>query len=192
MIYIWQDLEDVKNKDIGVYDREVSPDRFLLLKGRKLAEAEFQPKPTVEFEITMKRVQQFDCLANNTLIPLVSQRLRMLLENIAPGDVQFFPAKLACKDGVLENYYFLNITHFVKGLDHEKSDYTTMLDLPNIRGFRYAVYKPHCLGAHYLARDEEYEGHLLVNDAIKRLFEKHKITGAWIVRPEEYYSRLYG
>ena len=192
MIYIWQDLEDVKNKDIGVYDREVSFDSYFLWQGRLLKETEFQPKPTVEFEITMKRVQQFDCLANNTLIPLVSQRLRMLLENIAPNDVQFIPAKLMCKDGVLENYYFLNITHFIKGLDHERSDYTMMLDLPNIRGFRYAVYKTNCLGAHYLAREEEYKGHLLVNDAIKRLFEKHKITGVWIVRPEEYYSRLYG
>jgi len=185
---MWVFPADTKNKDIGVYDREVSPDRFLLLKGRKLAEAEFQPKPTVEFEITMKRVQQFDCLANNTLIPLVSQRLRMLLENIAPDDVQFFPAKLMCKDGVLDNYYFLNIIHFVKGLDHDRSNYYKMLGLDVIGGIRYAVYKPHCLGAHYLARDEEYEGHLLVNDAIKKLFEKHKITGAWIVRPEEFYS----
>jgi len=189
MIYIWQDLEDVKNKDIGVYEREVSFDSYFLWQGRLLKETEFQPIPTVEFEITMKRVQQFDCLANNALVPLVSQRLRMLLENIAPDDVQFIPAKLACKDGVLENYYFLNATHCVKGIDHERSEYSTMLDLPNILSFRYAAYKPNCLDAHYLARDEEYNGHLLVNDAIKHLFEKHKITGVRIVRPEEYYSQ---
>jgi len=188
MIYMWVFPEDTKNKDIGVYNSEISPDRFLLRQGKQLTETEFQPKPTVEFEITMKKVQQFDCLANNTLIPIVSQRLRMLLENIAPDDVQFFPAKLTCKDGVLENYYFLNATYCVKGIDHERSEYSTMLDLPNILSFRYVVYKPNCLGIHYLARDEEYKGHLLVNDAIKHLFEKHKITGAWIVRPEEFYS----
>jgi len=189
---MWVFPANTKNKDIGEYKHELSFDSFFLEQGRQLSQFECQPKPTVEFLITMKRVQQFDCLANNALVPLVSQRLRMLLENIAPDDVQFIPAKLACKDGVLENYYFLNATHCVKGLDHEKSDYHKMLTVDVIGGFRYAVYKPHCLGAHYLARDEEYKGHLLANDAIKKLFEKHKIMGAWIVRPEEYYSRLYG
>jgi hypothetical protein len=44
------------------------------------------------------------------------------------------------------------------------------------------------MGSHKIARDAEYLGNLLVSEEIKQVFEKEKIKGVWLVRPEEWYS----
>ena len=56
-----------------------------------------------------------------------------------------------------------------------------------ISSFDYLTYKADCMGEHYLARDEEYKGNLLVSDKIKSIFDKECISGLWLVRPEDYY-----
>jgi hypothetical protein len=78
----------------------------------------------------------------------------------------------------------------VKGIDHEKSKYTKILNADAILGFRYLTYKPECMKSHKLARDQEYLENLLVNEEIKLLFDKERVTGVWFVRPEEFYRPL--
>lgn len=188
MIYLWTIPDKYRNRDIGEYDRDISPDRFFLKEGRILGLNEFKPKPTVNFEVKKERVLQFDCLPNDALVPLVNERVKNILESIAIDDIQFFPAKLVCTDGILESYYFLNATHLIKGIDHEKSIYTTMDMLDGgILGFSYLTYKEGCLEKHQLARDEEYESNLLVSEGVKSIFDKEKISGVRLVRPEDYY-----
>ncbi len=43
------------------------------------------------------------------------------------------------------------------------------------------------MGKHPLARDKEYHSNLLVSEKLKIIFDKEKITGVWLVRPEEFY-----
>jgi hypothetical protein len=190
MIYLWECPENFLNRDVGEYDRDVSPDRFLLRRGRPLNAGEFSPVPTVDFEVPQKRLLKFDCLPNNSSIPLVNTRTKSILENLAPNEVQFFPAKLRCPDGELEGYYFLNVTCTIVGIDHEKSIYTKMLTVDAISRFRYLTYKPGSMGEYQLARDKEYLGNLLVSGKIKSIFEQERITGVWLVRPEDYYRPL--
>jgi hypothetical protein len=190
MIYLWECPENFLNHDVGEYDRDVSPDRFLLSDGRPLNAGEFSPVPTVDFEVPQKRLLKFDCLPNNSSIPLVNTRTKSILENLASNEVQFFPARLNCKDGELEGYYFLNVTRTIVGIDHEKSIYTKMLTVDAISRFRYLTYKPGCMGEYQLARDKEYLGNLLVSGKIKSIFEQERITGVWLVRPEDYYRPL--
>jgi hypothetical protein len=185
MIYLWAAPENFLNRDVGEYDRDASPDRFLLRRGHQLNADEFSPIPIVDFEVPQKRLLKFDCLPNNSSIPLVNTRTKSILENLAPNEVQFFPAKLRCPDGDLEGYYFLNATHTIVGIDHEKSICLKIDDTLN--GFRYLTYKPGCMGEYQLARDKEFVGHLLVSQKIKSVFEQERITGVWLVRPEDYY-----
>lgn len=56
--------------------------------------------------------------------------------------------------------------------------------------FKYLTYKPGCMKNHKLARDEEYLGNILITEEIKEAFEKEKVKGAWLVRPEDYYSQI--
>ncbi len=191
MVYLWEIPNNYKNRDIGEYDKEYSPDRFLLRKGLYLNE--FSPAPIVHFVVPRKNILKFDCLPNNSLIPLVNDRIKNILENIALQDVQFFPAKLMCKDGELEGYSFLNITCLVKGIDHEKSICLKMNDFDGtqfINGFHYLTYIKGCMGEHLLARDEEYHGNLLVDEKIKQIFDKEHIKGVWLARSEDYYRPL--
>ncbi len=57
------------------------------------------------------------------MVPLINERVQSILEEIAPNEVQFFPAKVICSDGELEGYSFLNVAVEIIGIDHEKSDY---------------------------------------------------------------------
>jgi hypothetical protein len=190
MLYLWEIPENFLNRDVGEYNPDCSPDRFLLYSGRVLVADEFTLIPTVNFEISKNRVSKLDCLPNNTQIPLVNNRIRVILENLIPDDVQFFPAKLICSDGELEGYYFLNITHTIIGIDHEKSIYAKMKTVDAISGFHYLTYKHGCMGDHLLARDQEYRGNLLVSEEVKTIFDKEKVTGVRLVRPEDFYRAL--
>ena len=110
MIYLWNMPKNYKNRDIGEYNRDISPDRFLLLEGRKLTYEEFNSTPEIHFEIPKDRVLKFDCLPNNASAPLVNERVKAILETIVPDEVQFFKAKLICKNGILDSYHFLNVS----------------------------------------------------------------------------------
>jgi hypothetical protein len=79
MIYMWKIPESYKNRDIGQYDRDCSPNSFLLKRGRCLAADEFSPMPTVNFIVPKQRLLKLDCLANDTLVPLVNQRIKRVL-----------------------------------------------------------------------------------------------------------------
>ncbi|CAM4483515.1 MAG: hypothetical protein LEGION0403_FIIPPAGN_02868 [Legionella sp.] len=185
MIYCWKVPENVLNKEMGVYDETCSPDHFLLRASRKLDLKEFSPMPVVHFKIPQNRALKFDCLVNSAGIPLVNERIQDILEEIAPNEVQFFPAKVICSDGELAGYTFLNVTVEIEGIDHEKTVYDQ-----SGYGFHYLTYKKGCLGEHPLTRDKEYHSNLLVSEKLKIIFDQAKITGVWLVRPEEYYRPL--
>lgn len=183
MIYLWKSPNNILNKEIGEYDRSLSPDRFLLQSGRNLDPNEFSPVPIVNFEIPQKRALKFDCLVNSARIPLINERAQEILEEIAsPNEVQFLPAKVICSDGELSGYSFLNITVEIVGIDYEKTIWTN-----SKTGFKYLTYKTGCMDMHNLARDKEYASNLLVTEKIKIIFDKAKITGVNLVRPEEFY-----
>lgn len=188
MIYLWKIPHDFKNRDVGEYDKDTSPDDYWLTKGNHLNE--FSPIPSVHFIVPCKNILKFDCIPNSTLVPLVNDKIKNILENIAPNDVQFFPAKLICKDREIEGYYFLNITHLIKGIDQKNSICLTMdnFDGTNfITGFHSLTYLKGCMNQHLLARDQDYPESLLVSEKIKQIFDKEKITGVRLVRPEDYY-----
>lgn len=187
ILYLWATPEDYLNKAVGQYDHNISPEQFLLRRGSKLNASEFSLMPIVKFEVKKEKLLKYDCLPNNSFVPLVNNKVKILLETLAPNDVQFFEAKIICADGELRGYYFVNITAVVKGINYEASVYSKMKTVDAILGFKHAVYKEECLGAHHLARDDEYHSHLLVSETIKQAFDQEHVTGVRLIRPEEYY-----
>ena len=288
MLYLWHGIE-CPNKHIAVYDRDQSPDRFLLMRGHKLNPTEFsrcyvcvrssledlnddffvrtrlrhdhmytyiftsgkmfccaggivqkikisleaikklknalsltdsdidnEPKilsdtelenihavviypqfsrtPRIKVSVTTAMIEKkYDSIINNASSPLVNQKIRDILLKLAPDDVQFIKAEVHCKDGILTNYHFLNVTSEIIGVDREKSIYTMMKLAPDVfSSFRYLTYKPGCMGNHKLARDAENLGNILVTEEIKCAFEKEKIKGVWFIAPEKYHTNCYG
>ncbi len=190
-IYLWEIPEDYPEELIGKYEQEYSPDRFLFRQGEPLLSIQVASSPIIKFEAYEKDVSKFDCLQNSSAIPLVNERLANLIVGQANKDIQLFDVKVKCIDGDLEGYKILNVTHAMKGIDHELSSYTKMKQADAILGFKSLVYKNGCMGEHQLARDEEYKGHLLVGQKIHDAFKTHNVTGVWLVTPEEFYDLVH-
>jgi len=191
MIYLWRAFKNSQNKYIAIYDGEKSPDRYLFNCGKEVALESLNSNIIFQHKLTKRQVIQFDNIPNNSDSPLVNQKIVNALLELSPTDVQFFDAEIRCKDGVLTNYKLLNVISTIMGLDHEKSIYNKVHGTEAILGFEYCAYKPNCMGGHQIARNREYQSHLLVTQKIKHAFEKEKFTGIWFVTPEEWYGLLY-
>lgn len=76
------------------------------------------------------------------------------------------------------------------GIDHDKSIYSLIESTDAILGFKYLTYKSGCMGHFKLARDKVYLGNILVSEELKLAFEKEKVRGVWLARPEEFYRPL--
>jgi len=101
MIYLWRIPEDYPERHIGIYDRERSPDSYLFDEGVYLEEIIGTSIIRVDKDIEDLRI--FDALDNNTMIPLINDRVIKILQSIAPSDVQFIDIIIEAKDGrVLE------------------------------------------------------------------------------------------
>lgn len=187
-IYLWRIPEEYPEKLIGRYERERSPDRFLFRQGKPIKDDLLLSTPIIKFEVTESQLKKYDCLVNSSMIPLVSPKLAALLSKLAGKDIELIDANVECVDGEFEDYKILNVTHLIKGIDHELSKYTKMKQADAILGFKRLVHKPGCLKDYHLARDEEYKGHLLVSQSIFEAFKSEKITGVWLAMPEEFYN----
>ncbi len=194
-VYLWEIPENYPEKLIGRYERERSPDSYLLEKGVKLKPAQMIGTPIVKFSVEKRDIEKYDCLVNSTAIPLVNERLAKLLENIAGDEVQFFCIKIECTDGELDGYKILNLTQSLDVVDYNNSVYTT-IDLPRgntiLGTIKKLILNSGCLKNHSLARDEKYRRKLFVSQAIYDAFKREKITGVWLPTPDEFYDLVHG
>jgi hypothetical protein len=184
MALLWRTPDDYPQDAIGTYDRVTSPDRFVFRRGSVLS---LQEVPTIRFGVQRAALVRFDCLPNNSLIPLVSSRVRDLLNQLGVDDVQFFEASVTATDGAIPGYWLLNATHCVRGLDHSRSISMLIPGTEEIMGFRKLHYRQGCLGRYHIARDAEYRSHLLVSARVYEQFQHSKITGVALLFPQEVY-----
>jgi len=188
---MWE-IPECPNKHIAVYDRELSNDYLIYTNGVYLEQDKIVKPIVFHLKITQAEITRYDAIPNNASSPLVNQKIVDILQALAPEDVQFFDAEIRCKDGILKDYKLLNLTHKFVGIDHERSVYRKSAKLNIIMIIKYLTYKPGCMGIYKIARDAELLDNILVTEEIKQAFEKAKIKGPRIVRPEEYYSAMVG
>lgn len=183
MIYLWDIPDNYPEYLIGDYDRDKSPDRFLFKEGEQLPAD--VGVPTIKFGATVKELDEIDDLANNAMVPLVSSRVAILLNECAASDIQLIDAIIEAKDGILTSYKLVNITSKIVGIDKVASKFTLVPDTDKIMSFRYLKYKEDCMKDHVLARDAEYSSNLLVSDAFANKLLVMKLVGVGLYNPEE-------
>jgi hypothetical protein len=197
-LYLWEWPKSFPEKWVGAHHVESIEDESFIYFSKFSRGQDLDPKtikfvPRVNFEAKTEQLSGYDCLPCNGSAPLVNKKIIEILREIAPGDVQFFPARIVCLDGELEGYFFLNVTQLIKGIDHDQSIYS-LLDLPDgakmIYTVRKLVLKPGCMKGHDLARDQDLTTNLLVSQPIYDAFQAAKIKGARLVTPDEYYEGL--
>lgn len=186
MTYLWSIPDDYPEKLIGFYDINRSPDRFLFRKGCFINEK--LDKIFVTVGANKAAVRKYNDFQNSSGLPLVDSKVRVLLDEIAEFEVQYFDAVIECKDGVIEDYKIVNVTHAVPAIDHNSSQYDLIEGSDAVLGFKHLVLKPNCLGTHAIARNQEYQPHILLSQQLFDAFKKHKITGVELITTEEFNS----
>ncbi len=197
-LYLWRWPISFPDKWVGAHHFESIEDESSAYFSKFSRGQDLDPKtikfvPSVNFEAKKEELCGYDCLPSNGGAPLVNKKIIEILREIAPSDVQFFPARIMCLDGELEGYFFLNVTHLIQGIDHDQSIYS-LLDLPGgakiISTVRKLVLHENCMNGHDLARDQDLQSNLLVSQKIYDAFQAAKIKGVRLVTPDEYYDGL--
>ena len=111
---IWRIPDGFSQRLVAEYDRQVSPDRFLFLQGVSVHDSRV---PLFRSGGTLAELAKWASLPNQAMVPLVSPRLRDLIDSVAPGDAQFVPAHVEAKDGSAFDFSLLNVLHQVSATD---------------------------------------------------------------------------
>lgn len=190
MVYIWRIPEDYPEKCMGGYEYKKSPNRFIFSKGDSIT-APPVGIPIVTFECGRGQLLKYDALVNGSTAPIVNEKLRKIFDDICPNDVQYFDVNIQCKDGILEDYKILNVTHSVKAIDHEHTKCNYIFGSENaILGFDHLTLYPNSLekaGLH-IARNIEYKSHILVSQKLHSVLKENKIKGTYLMTVDELNS----
>ena len=127
-------------------------------------------KAIFKSKFSVKRFADLHCPPTLT-IPTVDGLWREIILNFVPEDrVQFVPASISAKGGVLDIFSVLLPFDRVVAIDRQKSHISNMVE--NVHGtFIYSVKKlallPNCLNGHHLARDAQMRHLLLISNELK-------------------------
>lgn len=133
---------------------------------------------------TLAELAKWASLPNQAMVPLVSPRLRDLIDSVAPGDAQFVPAHVEAKDGSAFDFSLLNVLHQVSATDRAASEVVLLPGTDRIMSFRKLVLRGSAMGEHQLARDSQYRSHFLVNDRLAARIRALKFAGVEMRAPD--------
>lgn len=198
--YVWSTLENYPVKYFADLNYDISPDTFYVgrcLKWRddlpKILDNNWNQKiqPPYIYYYYLKGDKEglldYDYISNITSAPIVNKRTKILLEEFCPGDVQFIDAEIQTKTGLIkDDYYVLNILNKVDAINMEKSDY--WIDEDNRYHFEKVYFKESCMEGHWMARDQQELGYILVSKELKQLFRKYKVKGPIFRTDEEMFN----
>ena len=188
-IYLWVSPERYPFSREGIYNKKISPGRLLFFNCKKVTEE--LPKIVFNFKCPSKFIENLGAIPNDSASPLVREDVLEILDDLIGDEIQIFDTEIHTKDGMLNNYKLINILNEVPGVNLDESICKYMTDEVTINGFKFLTLKENCLGKFNLARLEEQSSYILVSEALKERFEKNKIKGAWMVRPEVWYGLIY-
>lgn len=181
--HLWRIPDSYPESLIGEYVRSGSPDRFLFRQGLRLSED--VGLPVLRFAAPLKTLLQYACLPNNAMVPLIRNDFGVRLSEIAAADIQLIKTKVQAQDGDSDDFFILNVTSKVTGIDKEQSAFSFVPGTDQIMAFKRLAYSESCLGTHMLARDAEYLSHLLVSEELVEVLRAEKVSGVEFLLPSE-------
>ena len=193
------------NKDILLWrSAERKTNQYIFMKGHTLPYDSGNPRLTSTLqdpkdydlifhsasppEMFLKR---YDVLPNNASAPLVNAKVKAILEDLCPDDVQFFPATILPETDKMEpfenhDYWVVNICKIYDDINWEKSELKYDYDRP--KGHQISGYKRICFNdlkgqtIPYLSRLIHFLPHIIIHPDLVRRFKKEKIKGAKFIK----------
>ena len=156
-------LEDPQNYDL-IYHSEQPPEVFL---------------------------KRYDVLPSNGTAPLVNAKVKTLLEELCPEDVQFFPVTLVPETQKMtpfenHDYWALNICSLYEDVNLEASEFKYAKE-GQIQSYKKCIF--HELQGQkipHLGRLLHSLGRIIVSPELVSLFKKEKIKGVRFYSEEDY------
>lgn len=141
-------------------------------------------------EIEPEIFKKYDCPKCDQPFLLVNQKVKDILLDMCPDDVQFFPATIVpenSKKMSFENhdYWVLNITRLVDAFDMEKSE-LILYDDGEIRNIKQLYFKDDYDKNFYIGRESLKTLSIVVSPELVQRFKKEKITGVKFLKDYEY------
>ncbi|AYZ67150.1 hypothetical protein EGY31_29015 [Burkholderia multivorans] len=169
MAKIWTTEVDYPESRMALYDEAKSGvDRFELQAAKSLV----RPAPLL-FEFPkrgLSKIRDYGVIWSDILIPLVSEAVRVVIEDLAnDGDVQFIPAVIESDGGAIDGSYFLlNPTRKVDVVDHDASEsiVVKISGFPDAKvGFKKMVLRPD-FPANGIGRQYDSPTYIVVGDQL--------------------------
>jgi len=180
---IWRISDDYPEEWMGIYDTDLSPDRFLFRRGERLELG--GRKPIIRFGTRLANLRGLESLPNSAMIPLVSRRVVLALESLCPDDFHAVPAEVVAADGPIDGFSMVNVVAVAEMIDLPASATRLIPGTDKVMKFRRLALKPGGIGAHHLARDPAYRSFLFVSGEVHALFERGDWRDREFVRPED-------
>lgn len=141
-------------------------------------------------EITIDKLKKYDILPNDQSFLLVNQKIKNILIELCPNDVQFFPAVIVPEypDKMqFENhdYWVLNIARLVDVFNKEESEFK-YFDDGDIRGIIKLNFQNEYKESFYIARQSTNKSSIIVSPELVKRFKKEKVTGVKFLKDSEY------
>jgi hypothetical protein len=190
MVYIWSNPENHPDGLVGQYRYANSEDPFAFKDG--VLVGDISQKPHIEFIGKVEELRKFDCLPNDTLLPLVSRKVQAILQGVCGDDLQLFDAVIDCEDAVVDDYAIVNVAKTVRALDRVRASVDLIPGTQSIMGFSFLAYNSQIMSdqGYEIARDADYLPHILVGDQLFSAFEDKVVTGVHLMTVNEYNSLL--
>jgi hypothetical protein len=123
--------------------------------------------------------------------PVVSARLKQLLEINGVDNIEYFPASVIEKKGQQpkEGYYAANIIGLVDCIDKEKSEfrgYEENGELKGIFSIRKLTLLENVVAPAYVFWAHLYWSTIIIQEPFKKIFEDAGITGLKLILPENW------
>ena len=87
---IWQIEDDYPDSLIAEFNRDLGFDRFMLKRGQRIEP--INGRLTFRVQAGIDKIQAIDDVANSTMVPLISLRLAVALEQALGDVIQLIPA----------------------------------------------------------------------------------------------------
>lgn len=169
MTKIWTTEADYPESRMALYDEARNEvDRFELQAAKRLV----SPVPLL-FELPKKglsKIRDYGVIWSDILIPLVSEAVRVAIEELVnDDDVQFIPADIRSSGEAIDGSYFLlNPTRKVDVVDHDASEpiVVKVSGFPDAKvGFKKMVLRPE-FPANGIGRQYDSPTYIIVGDQL--------------------------
>lgn len=190
--YFMDDHSPYPNKSILLYDNEKRETHHLVFKkGIKLPAADigenhYSQDPSTynlifESRIPEERLLKWDALPNSVLLPLVNKRCLAVLQDLCPGDFQYFPAVIRNENNKIEpfenhDYVLVNVAVNVPGVN-EALEPIKLNEYGNIGNLKEVTLDDAFMEGHHLARLTLYRPVIIASSKLVEIFQKEKIKG---------------